>query len=128
MTTTTTGYGDLYPQKSGERVVASVVAVLGQLLFGYVLGVLAASMVGYILNRNTLECNNPLATCQTSNEASMVRFREHMSAVCQFLTEHRVHPKLIQRTERYLEARYSSIHATFFFSTAIQLTTVTRSI
>ncbi|TPX36422.1 hypothetical protein SeMB42_g07086 [Synchytrium endobioticum] len=43
-TLTTTGYGDIHPDNTGERVMALIVMIIGILFFGYISGTIASSL------------------------------------------------------------------------------------
>ena len=43
-TLTTTGYGDIHPENTGERIMAMVVMIVGILFFGYISGTIASSL------------------------------------------------------------------------------------
>ena len=50
-TMTSTGYGDVSAVSSGERIVAIIVMVIGLILYGYILGSVAATIANTLLPR-----------------------------------------------------------------------------
>lgn len=50
-TATSTGYGDVVPTTLSRRLFAGVVMVIGQLLFGLLLAIIAAILVSWTTHR-----------------------------------------------------------------------------
>ena len=82
-TMTSTGYGDISPDTSMQRVVASCTMILGQIVFGVVLATVAATLANSAKTR--------------------VKAESHLAAVRRFLIDHHVKPELRNKVVLYFQ-------------------------
>lgn len=76
-TTTSTGYGDIHPQTNTQRIVAVVVMVMGQAVFGVISATIAATLA--------------------NNAKSRIKAQSHLTAVSRFLRDHAITKRLQTR-------------------------------
>ena len=82
-TMTSTGYGDISPDTSTQRIVASCTMILGQIVFGVVLATVAATLANSAKTR--------------------VKAESHLAAVRRFLIDHHVKPELRSKVVLYFK-------------------------
>lgn len=72
-TMTTVGYGDVTPTNTGEMVYATMVMVLGKLLFGFILGTVASTLANLEIRRVVYEDKLKTLMVSISAKVGLIR-------------------------------------------------------
>ncbi|TPX37564.1 hypothetical protein SmJEL517_g00458 [Synchytrium microbalum] len=82
-TLTTTGYGDIHPDNTGERIMACFVQIMGILFFGYISGTIASSL--------------------SNMDSRRVTYQQKMDAVVQYMRTRDMDYEMQQRVLEYFD-------------------------